>query len=164
MRHRCRHHRRWGFAPHPENLHRSSLVSVAGASIGVMTWRPPLRSAGGLPQAGLRFSSARKPSAGQKTFVSLSYFLPASSSVQETLCLCPALGLPAEAARRSACDSLPDGAIAKSAMSFCYELHDSIEQPARSRAQSGRFSLKASRPGWSSYGLRITSSNSWMPA
>lgn len=28
-----------------------------------------------------------------------------------------------------------------------YELHDSIEQPARSRAQSGRFLAKLSRPG-----------------
>jgi hypothetical protein len=32
----------------------------------------------------------------------------------------------------------------------CQELHDSIEQPGRSRAQSGRFSAKRSLPGCSS--------------
>lgn len=30
-----------------------------------------------------------------------------------------------------------------------YELQESIEQPARSRAQSGRLAANASRPGWS---------------
>jgi hypothetical protein len=41
-----------------------------------------------------------------------------------------------------------------------YELHDSIEQPARLRAHSGRFSAKRSLPGCSSKGRRSTSSSS----
>lgn len=48
-----------------------------------------------------------------------------------------------------------------------YELHDSIEQPGRVRAQSGRFLAKSSLSGCSSYGCRSNSSNSlirvWSP-
>src|SRR3546814_16098831 len=41
-----------------------------------------------------------------------------------------------------------------------YELQERVELPARLRAQSGRFRAKASRPGCSSYGWRMTSSSS----
>jgi hypothetical protein len=41
-----------------------------------------------------------------------------------------------------------------------HELHDSIEQPGRKRAHSGRFAANRSRPGCSSYGRRNTSSSS----
>src|SRR5206468_1290907 len=41
-----------------------------------------------------------------------------------------------------------------------HELHDSIEQPARFLAHSGRLRAYSSRPGWSSYGRRSTSSSS----
>src|SRR5690606_12359324 len=44
------------------------------------------------------------------------------------------------------------------------ELQDSIEQPARSSAQSGRSAAKASRPGCPRYGSRSTSSSSPIPA
>jgi hypothetical protein len=45
-----------------------------------------------------------------------------------------------------------------------YELHESIEHPARCFAHSGRFCAKCSRPGCSSYGRRSTSSKVWMPS
>ena len=53
---------------------------------------------------------------------------------------------PATVSQRAAANPLR----ASGAKGPAYELHDNIEQPARFRAHSGRFSANPSRPGWSS--------------